>query len=403
MVANITALETPNSPKRRRLMAEDNTIVSSFQLRLQAEMLPPPVFPTSTSALDTSHRYVFGKLPFSVDWEVSRIAHHNSLEIEQFGRVARSLQENIQNPKTLWKILQSCALEIKQEMDALLGDFELATTPRFSMPPKSSNMVWDTLGKDEGWYSGRVHLGLAFSSTGAKFTLTPHPMRISSSRRAYRKFGADRFLNISIGKEFIRAENKSATEKIAAFLKQPLSICGREYRLFFLRKKESETYSAHYFATHGAGLEGREISLAGLYEWLISLKKNRGTAAPKLWSRISLSLSSTTATLVFSPEQIRLVRDVSSETGECMTDGCAKASPAVFKTLWKSDILALEETPTAVQARIGGAKGVWYIDPLSDPASDDIWVEIRESQLKYKYESTIFEDPTLRTLVSQDI
>jgi hypothetical protein len=82
-----------------------------------------------------------------------------------------------------------------------------------------------------------------------------------------------------------------------------------------------------------------------------------------------------------------------------MTDGCAKASPEVFRQIWRSGVLAIKETPSAIQGRIGGAKGVWYMDPDADPSSDKIWVEIRKSQLKYKYDEITFQDPHLRTFV----
>ena len=165
------------------------------------------------------------------------------------------------------------------------------------------------------------------------------------------------------------------------------------------RKTSTESFTAHCFATDGAGLIGRELGLGQLYDWEICLWKNGNNIAAKLWSRISLSLSSTIPSLVFAPEQIRLVPDVYSGTGECMTDGCAKASPEVFRQIWRSGVLAVKETPSAIQGRIGGAKGVWYMDPDADPSSDKIWVEIRESQLKYKYDKITFQDPHLRTFV----
>jgi hypothetical protein len=39
------------------------------------------------------------------------------------------------------------------------------------------------------------------------------------------------------------------------------------------------------------------------------------------------------------------------------------------------------------------------MDPDADPSSDKIWVEIRKSQLKYKYDEITFQDPHLRTFV----
>jgi len=185
------------------------------------------------------------------------------------------------------------------------------------------------------------------------------------------------------------------------FLQQPLPICGRLYQVFFLKIKKGskDSFTVYAFATDGEGLAGREVSMDMLMEWTLSLNKNCTSIAPKLWSRISLSLSSTKPSVTFSRDQIRLVPDIVSPTGQCMTDGCARASPAVFREIWLLGVLASKETPTAVQGRIGAAKGVWFVDPLSDPLSQEKWVEIRPSQLKFHYDSITFQDSMLRTLV----
>lgn len=65
-----------------------------------------------------------------------------------------------------------------------------------------------------------------------------------------------------------------------------------------------------------------------------------------------------------------------------MNDGCSITSPAVMKIVREK--LGLEVTPTAVQARLGGAKGVWMVDPRADWDSEDIYIEVTESQSKYK-------------------
>jgi len=138
-----------------------------------------------------------------------------------------------------------------------------------------------------------------------------------------------------------------------------------------------------------------------LMEWLVALNVNCTTTAAKLFSRISLSLSSTIPTITFTPDQIHFVNDIHSDPdGECMTDGCARVSPAVLRDLWRSGILGSKEAPTAIQARLGGAKGVWYVDPLADPRSDERWIQVRRSsQLKFKYDAYALQDPLLRTLV----
>lgn len=65
-----------------------------------------------------------------------------------------------------------------------------------------------------------------------------------------------------------------------------------------------------------------------------------------------------------------------------MDDGCSLCSPAVMHMV--RETFKLKETPTSVQGRLGGAKGIWTIDPSAEWDSDDIWIRINESQLKYE-------------------
>jgi hypothetical protein len=307
---------------------------------------------------------------------------------------------NIGNPRLIWSSIRKHVETIKaatSRQDFVLDDgFNAFSEPLiWHMPPASSDIVWETL-QTKGWDDGAVHYSLKFDCkpNGTYRRVIPQAMQKSKSRRAYRKFGSDRFVTVSIPQDTVYKCRKSVLE----FLQQPLSICERVYGAFFVkRSKGSNGYSVLYFATHGPGLD--EVNLDRLMEWLLSLNNNCTAAASKLWGRISLSLSSTTPTVTFARNEIRLVPDIDSGRGECMTDGCAKASPAVFRELWRSGVLGIKETPTAVQGRIGGAKGIWYVDPLADPRSDEMWVEIRPSQLKYKYDETTFQDEQLRTLV----
>ena len=138
-----------------------------------------------------------------------------------------------------------------------------------------------------------------------------------------------------------------------------------------------------------------------LMEWTLSLNKNLYESGPKLWSRISLSLSSTKPSVTFTltkfgpvPEPFFAKRPVH--------DGrlCAAPVPPCSEKFGCRRLWPVKETPTAVQGRIGAAKGVWFVDPLSDPRSEKKWVEIRPSQLKFRYDPITFQDTTLRTLVS---
>jgi RNA dependent RNA polymerase len=354
------------SPKRRRVSPPDETHANAFLEKLKSW---PPLVPTILVDLT----YTYGALPFAIDWEVWRVSEYTTIELDEFAPLIPRLQQNVDKPKIIWQILESHAA-------------------KYNMPPPSSTRVWELL-HTKGWFDGRVHftLTLECSSKGG-CRVTPRPMMVAESRRAYRKYGSQRFIALTMVKDTFFKNQK----KVGDFLRKPLSVCGRTYYVFFV-KPSTTSFTVHYFATQGAGLS--EIHFDELMEWLLSLNKNYKMSAAKLWSRIPLALSSTRPTICFAREEIRLIGDIKSVDRECMTDGCAKASPAVFREIWRSGLLDTKETPTAVQGRIGGAKGVWYVDPTADPRSDEIWVEIRDSQLKLKFDPVTFEDPMLRTLV----
>jgi hypothetical protein len=61
-----------------------------------------------------------------------------------------------------------------------------------------------------------------------------------------------------------------------------------------------------------------------------------------------------------------------------------------------AEILGCRETPSAIQGRIGGAKGIWYINPRRD-FSGLKWIELRKSQIKYQH-NLDGDDVHLRTL-----
>jgi len=66
-----------------------------------------------------------------------------------------------------------------------------------------------------------------------------------------------------------------------------------------------------------------------------------------------------------------------------MNDGCSVCSPMVMRKI--REMLNLTETPTAVQGRLGGAKGMWFADPVADQYSEELWIKVTDSQLKYKF------------------
>lgn len=64
-----------------------------------------------------------------------------------------------------------------------------------------------------------------------------------------------------------------------------------------------------------------------------------------------------------------------------MNDGVARMSPAVARQI--RTCLGLLGAPSAVQGRLGSAKGMWILDTQTSASSDEIWIETFPSQRKW--------------------
>jgi hypothetical protein len=74
-----------------------------------------------------------------------------------------------------------------------------------------------------------------------------------------------------------------------------------------------------------------------------------------------------------------------------MNDGIGRMSRAAARKI--RDILGISEVPSAVQGRIGSAKGMWLVD--IEDTSDDVWIQTYPSQRKWDGD---LSDPDQRTL-----
>lgn len=91
-------------------------------------------------------------------------------------------------------------------------------------------------------------------------------------------------------------------------------------------------------------------------------------------------MTKTVPIVVLERQQIRhRVQDRISQSGQVMNDGAARISPSLMRKV--RDALGLVNIPTAIQARLGSAKGMWMVDP-TDRGQED-WIEIYPSQRKW--------------------
>jgi hypothetical protein len=224
---------------------------------------------------------------------------------------------------------------------------------------------------------------------GRQLVLTLNPPKIGISRRYYRLFSSERFLHIKINMDMNCLDNKQKSN-LKSLLLLPLSLAGRTYE--FLYAKSDTLY---YFATSGSDLPNN-ISIREVIDYNLPIELNKNQTIEKFYSRISLGFSKSTPTIIFKPNEIRYIEDVTIN-GNCFTDGCSAISLAAMREV--AEILGYKETPSALQGRIGGAKGIWYIEPCRN-ISGDKWIELRESQIKYNVKRNLNDDIDvhLRTL-----
>lgn len=271
---------------------------------------------------------------------------------------------------------------------------------------------------------------LDFSRTPDKqlFDLTLNPIEVEKSCRFHRKFGADRFMVLDIPSfapeypkylpEKLRKTFKPEEihEKIFSWLaNRDLYIAGRIWRVFYVepkdvnkkkRKEEGSRQKVHLFAVHGfdfaaptaSATPGRHqaLSLLDLIQWHLPLLDNKQSTDLKLFARIHLGLSKTAPTVILDPSELIYVPDKRATDadgkemadGEIMTDGHGRMSPALASEVWKRIAKAGESMPSAFQARISGAKGLWTVHndnshpQYTDKVGRNWWLEVTDSQRK---------------------
>ncbi|KAL2161801.1 hypothetical protein VTH06DRAFT_7585 [Thermothelomyces fergusii] len=266
---------------------------------------------------------------------------------------------------------------------------------------------------------------------GPLFLLEMKPLHFEQGCRLTRRFGSDRFLEVLIPSptqknmpRAIRDIEGAADEIIRWLTQQPHLLVGRQWQAFYSKdagyRKPAKDYTVgpdsktvfkervHFFAESGPNFrpavirswnippdtvrQRTELKVSQMLDWLLQLENNGEQPYLKLFSRIQLGLSKTTPTVVFERGQIRhRPEDILSPTEKVMNDGIGLMSRSVARKI--RDLLGLTDIPSAVQGRLGSAKGMWLMD-VTDSGDTD-WIETYPSQRKWKCDDT---DPLHRTL-----
>lgn len=225
--------------------------------------------------------------------------------------------------------------------------------------------------------------------------------KVPISKRAFRKFGADRFLTVR--NDFA---HRFRLPRVFTALKRRWEYLHLSSYDIHGRHNECIRSTSVYFATAlkaDGGVSG-EIPLLKLLNWHIpftpsNLQMNLSTYC----KRLKLMFSMTMQGPKLEKYMITAADDVyaTSGTGKSvlMTDGCSTLSFGLMRTI--SERLSLPQVPCVIQARFGNAKGLWCIDPNTLPNdfrfftpqipmpydhhySNAPWIAIRDSQRKWE-------------------
>lgn len=354
--------------------------------------------------------------PLAVMWEITRAALHCNVSLDQF--------DLLYEPKSndIWHNQRNLRDTISKH-------------PLFhgkSLPQPSDSGAWQTALGDFQTNAKTVTLSaeLAYNQDPSRslYSLRLHPLKLELGHRLARRFGADRFLEITIpspsassdDKPKILDEDKESLKKIVDWLTRSCHyFLGRSWRPFFVRTVKGKKTSGankgaplerlYFFACDGddfrlqktLGIKNRrKMKLSDLLRWVINIDNESNSEQPvtKLFSRLALSLSRTWPTVTLERHQIRIrTRDLGIPGEMVMNDGIGRISPSLAKKVAQS--LGLIDCPSCFQGRLGSAKGMWLIDVDSEEGFEEDfeedWVEIYPSQTKWKCD---FKDEHHRTL-----
>ncbi|RPB08414.1 RdRP-domain-containing protein [Morchella conica CCBAS932] len=344
-------------------------------------------------------------LPFPVQWEATRVALHQKIQNSTICDYLNGFCDDLFNAEEyndVWKILTRFPDTAK-------------------LLERTSEAIWMSLKHKSGWLdstylTGSVHLDTVNMGSESKIPLriTLNPLLRVRGNRFFNRFGSDRFLHLRLPSfQKLSDESEKARARIIDWLvEEELELLNRRWKCFYIKHPQDSTKNssakyfnqAVFFAIEGVGIgeniDEQELEALGfindhrklrhkmsardLLEWHIPLQgKNLKDTVSKFWSRISLGFSGGTPTVTVNPSMIEFVNGFRSPIGEVMDDGCSIISPALMKMVRRE--LDSESTPTAVQARIGGAKGVWMVDPDGDWNSEELYINVKtDSQLKYE-------------------
>ncbi|PIL27621.1 RNA-dependent RNA polymerase [Ganoderma sinense ZZ0214-1] len=433
---NVAGAAAPAAPQQHEVphpvatLIPDASNVSAIEFQS-----PEPV----VVAYAAHHGNYLHPLPWGVQWEIARYVntgfdyHRFKVEflrgLEKYGKNAAAAPE-----VTKFVEDERRADKVKAESEAAPSDAPAAgsgsdTADDFAAAyarEQSARLPWDELDKedrilndhplgalgcneredynqaDPDWYGGKVHFTAKVSKDrqGNEFRFLLERPALGSSNRFMRRFGSRRFIRVRIQKDALKHG-----ANLKEYFRRPFIVGTAVFRAFFAKEQNVFLVRTNevvkglvgedlHITNPGPGERSTEMSFMDFIKWHNDLLLNSDQTMAKWAARFALGLSNSVPGLRLKRENVRFEDDIICDAFDGkgkppsemqMTDGCGFANRAVMRLLYEK-FHTWPDEPTAIQCRIGGAKGLLLVrHDLSPDQEIEPTIWLRPSQTKIKY------------------
>ncbi|KAJ8455635.1 hypothetical protein ONZ45_g18889 [Pleurotus djamor] len=234
------------------------------------------------------------------------------------------------------------------------------------------------------WYGGRIQVIFRVEKPKdqSEYKVLVEPLESRRSNYFSRALGSTRWAQLKIPDDYLLRD----IEGIKKFTSQKFSFMGTTYIPFHAKDGNS------IYLLDAAARIGDTSSFKAVCEWHNPIAMNFKQPIAKYSTRNTIGFSNSIPVLEFQDEDISFdLDDLTATVGlapgeepashQLMTDGCGFINREALIKM-KAVLPGLEFPPSAIQARIAGAKGVWVLHPTDTSDRPRIW--IRPSQNKIK-------------------
>ncbi|CAK9781596.1 hypothetical protein CC85DRAFT_6079 [Cutaneotrichosporon oleaginosum] len=230
----------------------------------------------------------------------------------------------------------------------------------------------------------------------------------STSTRLARRFGSRRILTLRC--KNVPRRNGAREKLFTLFRGRALVLFGRVFRVMWIGPDSEKAIAIQTNEVPPCGTALAEPPMPSFLNIILgfnSLDAKRSQAMAKWASRIQLIQSDSVPAAIVDAAKIIVVRDLTCDgagsqpgTTQILTDGCGLMSAALaLRIKQHPSFTYLPALPSAIQMRLGGAKGVLVVmSPQEQNVYPGIDVVLRDSMVKSHPSARFEHDPSNFTL-----